>query len=49
MVELLIKHAYQITYIDGPVFRGEATPFMGYDLDSRFIKVYPEKQAELLK
>jgi len=49
MVELLMKHAYQATYIDGPAFRGEATPFMGYDLDSRFIKVYPEKQAELLK
>jgi len=49
LVELAVKHAYQKTYIDGPAFRGEATPFMGYDLDSRFIKVYPEKRAELLK
>jgi peptide/nickel transport system substrate-binding protein len=49
LVELFVKNAYQANYIDGPVFRAEAPSLMGYDLDSRFIKIYPEKRYELLK
>ncbi|GAH89307.1 unnamed protein product, partial [marine sediment metagenome] len=43
------KHAYQATYVDWPAARGEVIPVMGYNFAGRFIKVYPDKQAELLK
>ena len=43
------KHGYQATYIDFPASSGEAIPIMGYNFAARFIKVYPEKRAELLK
>jgi len=43
------KHAYQATYIDFPASSGEAIPIMGYNFAARFMKVYPEKRAELLK
>ncbi len=46
MVEWNYKHAYQ-TYVDGPAFQGKAAGLFGYSLDPRFIKVYPEKKAEL--
>jgi len=42
-------HAYQSTYIDWPAARGEGIPVLGYALDPRWIKVYPDKRAELLK
>jgi len=43
------KHAYQATYVDWPAARGEVIPVMGYNFAGRFIKVYPDKRAELLK
>ena len=43
------KHGYQVTYIDFPASSGEAIPIMGYNFAARFMKVYPEKRAELLK
>ena len=43
------KHAYQAGYIDWPAARGEVIPVMGYNFAGRFIKVYPDKRAELLK
>ena len=43
------KNGYQATYIDWWSARGEAIPIMGYNFAARFIKVYPEKRAELLK
>jgi len=43
------KNGYQATYIDWWAARGEAIPIMGYNFAARFIKVYPEKRAELLK
>jgi len=43
------KHAYQATYVDWPAARGEIIPVMGYNFAGRFIKVYPDKRAELLK
>jgi len=43
------KHAYQATYVDWPAARGEIIPVMGYNFAVRFIKVYPDKRAELLK
>ena len=42
------KHAYQAAYVDWPAARGEVIPVMGYNMAARFIKVYPEKRAELL-
>jgi hypothetical protein len=42
-------HAYQSTYIDWPAARGEGIPVIGYELDARWIEVYPDKRAELLK
>jgi len=42
------KHAYQAAYVDWPAARGEVNPVMGYNMAARFIKVYPEKRAELL-
>jgi len=38
------KHAYQATYVDWPVARGEVIPVMGYNFAARFIQVYPEKK-----
>ena len=43
------KHGYQATYIDWSGAKGEAIPIMGYNFAARFIKVYPEKRAKLLK
>ncbi len=43
------KHGYQATYIDWPASGGESIPIMGYNFAARFIKVYPEKRAKLLK
>jgi peptide/nickel transport system substrate-binding protein len=47
MFEQVEKHAYQAAYIDWPAARGEANPVMGYNMAARFIKIYPEKKAEL--
>jgi len=49
LVDLLYKVAYQATYIDWPTARGENPPIMGYEIIARFIRVYPDKRAELLK
>jgi len=49
LVEMLTRHAYQSEYLEAPVFNGLGIPFMGYDLDSRFINVFPEKRMELIK
>ena len=43
------KHAYQAAYTDWPASKGEAIPIMGYNFAGRFIKVYSDKRAELLK
>jgi len=43
------KHAYQADYVDWPAARGETIPIMGYNFAGRFIKVYPDKRAELLR
>ena len=48
LFEQVEKHAYQAAYVDWPVARGEVNPVMGYNMAARFIKVYPEKRAELL-
>jgi peptide/nickel transport system substrate-binding protein len=47
--DMMAKHPYQVGYIDWPAARGEVIPVMGYNLAGRFIKVYPDKRAELLK
>ncbi len=41
--------AYQAYYVDFPAARGETVPLLGYHLECRWIQVYPEKRAELLK
>lgn len=43
------RHAYQASYVDWPTARGEVTPVSGYYFAARFIKIFPEKRAELLK
>jgi len=48
LFEQVEKHAFQAAYIDWPTARGEVNPVMGYNMAGRFIKVYPEKKAELL-
>ncbi|MEM0014029.1 MAG: ABC transporter substrate-binding protein [Zestosphaera sp.] len=40
--------AYQAYYVDFPAARGEVAPLVGYQLECRWIQVYPEKRAELL-
>lgn len=40
--------AYQAHYVDFPAARGEVAPLLGYQLECRWIQVYPEKRAELL-
>jgi len=47
--DMMAKHPYQAGYIDWPAARGEVIPVMGYNFAGRFIKVYPDKRAELLK
>jgi len=42
-------HAYQSAYVDWPAAKGENIPVVGCDLDPRWIQVYPNKRAELLK
>lgn len=49
LVDTPSMHAYQSTYIDWPAARGEGIPVIGYELDARWIEVYPDKRAELLK
>ena len=49
LVDFAQKYAYQKAYIDWPVAKGEEIPIMGYNFAGRFIKVYPDKRAELLK
>jgi peptide/nickel transport system substrate-binding protein len=39
------QHAYQTTYMDWPAARGEGIPIIGYDLDARWIQIYPEKKS----
>ncbi|UCD71678.1 MAG: ABC transporter substrate-binding protein [Syntrophobacterales bacterium] len=41
----LSQHAYQTTYMDWPAARGEGIPIIGYELDARWIQIYPEKKA----
>lgn len=48
LFELLSKFAYQSYYVDWPAAEGKVPIVMGYQIDGRFIKVYPEKRAELL-
>jgi len=49
LFDAVYKHAYQATYIDWPTARGENPPILGYDTIARFIKVFPDRRAELLK
>jgi peptide/nickel transport system substrate-binding protein len=49
LADFVQKHAYQKAYIDWPAAKGEEIPIMGYNFAARFIKVYPDKRAELLK
>ncbi len=38
------QHAYQTTYMDWPAAKGEGIPIIGYELDARWIQIYPEKR-----
>jgi len=42
------RRAYQAYYVDWPVAKGQICPLMGYEMEIRFIQVYPEKRRELL-
>ncbi|MCE4613787.1 MAG: ABC transporter substrate-binding protein [Desulfurococcales archaeon] len=48
LFELISKFAYQSTYVYWPAAEGKAPIVMGYQIDGRFIKVFPEKRQELL-
>lgn len=50
LFEHFSKFAYQSYYVDWPQGRGEnITGIMGYDIDPRQIRVYPEKKGELME
>jgi len=38
------QHAYQTAYMDWPAARGEGIPVIGYEMDARWIQIYPEKK-----
>ena len=40
----LSQHAYQTIYMDWPAARGEGIPIIGYEMDARWIQIYPEKR-----
>lgn len=46
LVDDISQHAYQTTYVDWPAARGEGIPLIGYELDARWIQVYPEKKPK---
>ncbi|MDT7889082.1 MAG: ABC transporter substrate-binding protein [Desulfurococcales archaeon] len=49
LYEHTILRAYQAYYVDFPAARGNVAPLLGYDLEFRWIQVYPEKRQELLR
>lgn len=49
LYEHTILRAYQAYYVDFPAAKGNVVPLLGYDLDFRWIQVYPDKRAELLR
>ena len=48
LFELISKFAYQSSYVYWPAAEGKAPIVMGYQIDGRFIKVFPEKMQEVL-
>lgn len=49
LYEHTILRAYQAYYVDFPAAKGKVIPLLGYDLEFRWIQVYPEKRLELLR
>jgi len=49
LYEHTILRAYQAYYVDFPAAKGQVVPLLGYDLEFRWIQVYPEKRQELLR
>jgi peptide/nickel transport system substrate-binding protein len=46
LYEHVTVRAYQAYYVDFPAARGEVPLMLGYELDFRWIQVYPEKKAQ---
>ncbi|MGC9530210.1 MAG: ABC transporter substrate-binding protein [Candidatus Bipolaricaulaceae bacterium] len=48
LFEQVEKHAFQTAYLEWPVAEGKVNPVMGYNMAARFMKVFPDKRADIL-